>query len=198
MSKSLGNSFFLKDALKAYDGEILRFYLLSSHYRSNFNFNELDLLASKKRLDKLYRLKKRILTDKGSAVNKEFKSKILSALGDDLNISQALSIIDQMISDANEKLDSEPKNRGLKKEIRSNIAFLEELLGVGKLDAFEYFQIGISKEEKKKIQELIQNRDEAKKDKDYTKSDAIRDELIAMGIQIMDTANGTLWEKTES
>ena len=58
MSKSLGNSFFVKDAIKHYPGEVLRFYLMSTHYRSPLNFNEEDLLASKKRLDKLYRLKK--------------------------------------------------------------------------------------------------------------------------------------------
>lgn len=61
MSKSLGNSFFLKDALAIYSGEVLRFYLLATHYRANFNFAEEDLLNTKKRLDKLYRLKKEYL-----------------------------------------------------------------------------------------------------------------------------------------
>ncbi len=61
MSKSLGNSFFVKDALSVYPGEVLRYYLISVHYRNDFNFNEEDLIASKKRLDKLYRLKKRPL-----------------------------------------------------------------------------------------------------------------------------------------
>ena len=60
MSKSLGNSFFIGDALKIAPGEALRFYLLSSHYRANFNYSVTDLLASKKRLDKIYRLKKRV------------------------------------------------------------------------------------------------------------------------------------------
>ena len=60
MSKSLGNSFFVGDALKIAPGEALRFYLLSSHYRANFNYSIADLLASKKRLDKIYRLKKRV------------------------------------------------------------------------------------------------------------------------------------------
>ncbi len=60
MSKSLGNSFFVRDALKIAPGEALRFYLLSSHYRANFNYSIADLLASKKRLDKIYRLKKRV------------------------------------------------------------------------------------------------------------------------------------------
>jgi len=198
MSKSLGNSFFLKDALKVYHGEVLRFYLLSSHYRANFNFNEEDLLASKKRLDKLYRLKKRIAVDKGSSVNKEFKKAILEALNDDLNISQALAVVDEMISSSNEALDREPKNKGLKKEIRANILFLEELLGIGKLDAYSYFQIGISDEDKNKIETLIKKRDEAKAEKDYEKSDAIRDELKSLGISIMDTPNGTVWEKVQN
>jgi cysteinyl-tRNA synthetase len=195
MSKSLGNSFFLHDALRVYDGEILRFYLLSIHYRANFNFSEEDLLVSKKRLDKLYRLKKRILIDKGSAVNREFKNKMLASLNDDLNISQALALVDEMVSDGNEKLDIEPKNKGLKKELRANIAFLEELLGIGQLDAFAYFQIGITKKEKDKIEALIQKRDEAKTLKDYEKSDVLRDELQALGVQIQDTPKGTLWEK---
>jgi len=198
MSKSLGNSFFLKDALKVYHGEVLRFYLLSSHYRANFNFNEEDLLASKKRLDKLYRLKKRIAVDKGSSVNKEFKKAILEALNDDLNISQALAVVDEMISSSNEALDREPKNKGLKKEIRANILFLQELLGIGELDAYSYFQIGISDEDKNKIETLIKKRDEAKAEKDYEKSDAIRDELKTLGISIMDTPNGTVWEKIQN
>ncbi len=198
MSKSLGNSFFLKDALKVYDGEILRFYLLSSHYRANFNFNEEDLLSSKKRLDKLYRLKKRIAIDKGSTVNKVFKKDLLDALNDDLNISAALAVVDEMVVNSNETLDHEPKNKGLKKEIRSNIILLEEILGIGKLGAYAYFQIGISDEEKVKIETLILKRNEAKQAKDYKTSDAIRDELQTLGIQIMDTAEGAVWEKVQS
>ncbi|MCH9814295.1 MAG: cysteine--tRNA ligase [Epsilonproteobacteria bacterium] len=198
MSKSLGNSFFLKDALQVYTGEVLRFYLLSSHYRANFNFNEEDLLASKKRLDKLYRLKKRIIIDKGSSVNKSFKAAILNALHDDLNISATLAVIDEMITDANEKLDKEPKNKGLKKEIRSNITFLETLLGIGTMNAFAYFQIGISEAEKRDIETLIKQRDIAKANKDYAQSDAIRDTLKAKQIQIMDTPEGTVWEKIQA
>ncbi len=197
MSKSLGNSFFLKDALKVYNGEVLRFYLLSTHYRSNFNFNEEDLLKSKKRLDKLYRLKKRIATTKKSAPNKEFKRVFLEALRDDLNISKALSHIDEMIASSNEKLDLKPKEKSLKYEINSNIELIEKLLGVGSMDAFEYFQIGVSQEEKRVINDLISQRDRAKKDKDYLRADEIREELLKRGIKIMDTPQGTLWERSE-
>jgi len=195
MSKSLGNSFFIKDALKIYDGEILRNYLISIHYRNDFNFNEEDLLTSKKRLDKLYRLKKRVTPTKASKPNIAFHKAIMSAMSDDLNISVALATIEEMISKTNDKFDENPKDKGLKKETLANIEFLDELLGFGGKEPFSYFQIGIDETTKNKIEALIKARDEAKKAKDYDASDAIRDEISAMGIAIMDTANGTLWEK---
>ena len=195
MSKSLGNSFFIKDALKVYDGEILRNYLISIHYRNDFNFNEEDLLNSKKRLDKLYRLKKRIMPTKASKPNKTFQKEILKAMSDDLNISISLATIDEMISDANDKLDSNPKDKGVKKETLANIEFIDNLLGFGGKEPFSYFQIGIDEETKNSIENLIEKRNEAKKAKDYEKSDEIRDKLTTMGISLMDTAQGTLWEK---
>ena len=195
MSKSLGNSFFLKDALKVYDGEVLRYYLNSVHYRNDFNFNEEDLLTAKKRLDKLYRLKKRVLPGKGSAVNKAFKKSLLDAMSDDLNISIALSVIDEMVADANEKFDTNPKDKALKKETIANIEFIDTLLGFGGKEPFSYFHIGIDEALKEKIETLLAERTEAKKAKDFTRSDSIRDELIVMGISIMDTPDGTMWEK---
>ncbi len=196
MSKSLGNSFFLGDALKIYDGEVLRYYLNSVHYRNDFNFSEEELQTSKKRLDKLYRLKKRVSPGKGSAVNKEFKKALLDAMSDDLNISIALAVIDDMIATTNETFDNEPKNKALKKETLANIEFIDTLLGFGGQEPFTYFQIGISEDEKEKIETLIAERSEAKKEKNFERSDAIRDKLIAMGISIMDTADGTVWEKS--
>jgi cysteinyl-tRNA synthetase len=195
MSKSLGNSFFLKDALGVYDGEILRYYLNSVHYRNDFNFNEEDLLTAKKRLDKLYRLKKRILPGKASVVNKDFKKALLDAMGDDLNISVALSVIDDMVATANETLDANPKDKALKKETIANIEFIDTLLGFGGKEPFSYFQIGVDETLKAEIEKRIKARTEAKKAKDFERSDAIRDELKAMGIAIMDTAEGTVWEK---
>ena len=197
MSKSLGNSFFLKDALKKYDGEILRYYLISTHYRQNFNFNEEDLKASKKRLDKLYRLKQKISVQKGSSVNKEFKKNLLDALNDDLNISKALSVIDEMINSTNQKLDINPKDKATKKEAFSNIEFISKVIGIGEKNPIEYCQLGISKEQKEKIEELIAKRAEAKKNRDFQTADKIRDELKQMCISIQDTPSGTLWEVDE-
>lgn len=195
MSKSLGNSFFLKDVLKSYSGEVIRFYLMSAHYRANFNFNEEDLIASKKRLDKLYRVKKRVYGLEASSVNKKFKEDILTALNDDMNTSMTLSSIDEMINSANDKLDANPKDKNLKKELVANIYFIEEILGVGGSDAYSYFQFGIDESTKDKIENLINQRNEAKKNKDFETADKIRNELTSMEISLMDTANGTVWEK---
>ena len=194
MSKSLGNSFFVKDALNVYNGEILRYYLISIHYRNDFNFNEEDLLISKKRLDKLYRLKKRVINTNPSNPNIEFKNRLLEAMGDDLNISVALSIIDEVINLTNERLDKNPKDKNLKRETLANIELINRVLGVGGKEPFSYFQIGVNKKKRKKIEELIAKRAKAKGEKDYKRADKIREELKEMGISIMDTPQGTLWE----
>ena len=195
MSKSLGNSFFLKDVLKSYSGEVIRFYLMSTHYRADLSFNEEDLIASKKRLDKIYRLKKRVYGVEDSSVNKKFKEDILNALNDDINTSIALSVIDEMVNSANDKLDSNPKDKNLKKELISNINFIEEVLGIGGNDAYAYFQFGINESTKEKIEDLILKRNEAKKAKDFQTADTLRDELSSIDISLMDTINGTVWEK---
>lgn len=195
MSKSLGNSFFLKDALKEYDGEVLRFYLLSTHYRSNFNFNTQDLAASKKRLDKIYRLKKRLFGLPDCTDATPFKEALLKALSDDMNVSSALALIDEMISNANETLDTAGKHKELKRETVSNLAYIEELLGFGAKNPFEYFQFGVDAKTKEQIFDLIVKRDAAKKEKNFQESDRLRDEILAFGVSIMDTPLGTFWEK---
>lgn len=197
MSKSLGNSFFLKDALKAYDGEVLRFYLLSTHYRGDFNFNEEDLIASKRRLDRLYRLKKRIFGLTADTIDTEFKHNLLEALGDDLNVSRGYALIDELIAQANEALDSNPKDKHYRQILLSSLETIETVLGFGSQNPFEYFQLGLDEAAKAKINDLITQRSEAKKAKDFATSDSIRDELTALGVSIMDTINGTFWEIRE-
>ncbi|MCR4941398.1 MAG: cysteine--tRNA ligase, partial [Campylobacter sp.] len=193
MSKSLNNSFFIKDALKLYHGEVLRFYLLTSHYRANFNYSLNDLEASKKRLDKLYRLKKRVFSSKITAINENFKSEILNALSDDLNTSKALGVLDEYIKSANEKLDMNPKDKLAKGEILATLDFVGELFGFGQNDSFEYFKFGISEEEKERINALIAQRNEAKKAKNFALCDQIRAELNEQGINVMDTPEGSFW-----
>ena len=195
MSKSLGNSFFLKDILKSYSGEVVRFYLLTAQYRANFNFNEEDLIASKKRLDKLYRVKKRVYGLGKSTLNKEFKQSLLEALNDDLNTAKAISIIDEYITKANETLDKEPKNKNFKKELVASFDFISEVIGIGFDDAYKYFQFGISEQEIENIEFLIEKRAKAKAEKDFESADKIRAYILNLGIAIMDTPNGVVWEK---
>ena len=195
MSKSLGNSFFLKDVLKSYSAEVVRYYLLSAKYQADINFNEEDLITSKRRLDKLYRLKKRIYGIESKLQDKNFENSLLKALNDDINTPVALSIIDEFINNSNDKLDLNPKDKNLKQTIVSNIAYIEKALGIGGSDAFAYFQFGVDEDLKNKIDSLLKQRAKAKIDKDFIKADAIRDELNRVGISIMDNINGTVWEK---
>ena len=194
MSKSLGNSFFLKDALKAYDGEVLRFYLLSTHYRGDFNFNEEDLIASKKRLDRLYRLKKRLFGLTAPLVETEFKTALLEVLGDDLNISKGYALIDELISSANEAIDANPKDKTYRQMLLSALSTIEQVLGFGGGNPYHYFQFGVDEATKSTINDLVTKRTVAKQAKDFAASDAIRDELTKLGVAIMDTPVGTFWE----
>jgi cysteinyl-tRNA synthetase len=196
MSKSLGNSFYLKDALKEFEGEVIRFYLMSSHYRSDFNFSVEDLQASKKRLDKLYRLKKR-LYGVGAAKkgDKEFENSLTEALSDDLNVSKALSYVDEFVASSNEALDKDENNKGLKKQIVASLDFIQKLLGLGCKESFRYFQFGLDASFIENVEQLIAERLAAKEQKDYAKADAIRLDLQKMGIRLMDTPQNTLWEK---
>jgi len=205
MSKSLGNSFFVGDALKIAPGEALRFYLLSSHYRANFNYSIADLLASKKRLDKIYRLKKRVRdvlapsagqnsTPELPAAEAKFRSEMMGFLSDDLNTSGALAVLDSFVASANEALDRAPKDKALKARIAANLEFAKQTLGILYEDETEYFRFGVNAEQRVQIEELIKQRAKAKAEKDFASADAIRARLTDMKIEVMDTPGGTVWE----
>lgn len=199
MSKSLGNSFFICDALKHYDGEILRYYLLNTHYRAPLHFSVDDLRTSKKRLDKLYRFKQRVGGilgdfDFGDEIDANFREEFLSALNDDMNISVALSAVDSMISQYNEIFDKGEKSQNLAQKASSNIAYISEILGIGAKNAIDYFHLGVDSEFKAFIESQIALRNDAKKAKNYALSDKIRDELKAKNVNLLDTKDGVIWE----
>lgn len=196
MSKSLGNSFYLKDVFEKYDGEVIRFYLMTNHYRTNFDFNEIDLIASKKRLDKLYRLKKRVIESENKKVeNNIIYEEMLNALNDDLNTPIVLSLIDNFINESNEKLDLKQNNE--KNFILDTIEKINKLIGIGYQNPYKYFQFGLKKEDLIEIESKILERQNAKENKDFKKADEIREELKNNGIAIMDTKFGTVFEKVE-
>ena len=195
MSKSLNNSFFVKDALKNVHGEVLRYYLLTSHYRAHFNYSDEDLVASKKRLDKIYRLKKRVDGVQAGMANESLKSELLDALSDDLNASKALASVDEFVKTANERLDNNPKDKAYKAEVVANLELIGEILGIAITNYVEYFQFGVSDEQKEQIKRLLDERAVAKKERNFARADEIRDELAKMNISIMDTPNGAVWER---
>lgn len=201
MSKSLNNSFFIKDALREFSGEVLRFYLLQTHYRAHFNYSEQDLEGAKKRLDKFYRLKKRLeitnLEDFDEFKQKpqsEIARQILSALEDDLNVSKALSVLDEFIINANAKLDENAKTS--KEILAQGLSECALIFGVGFMNAEEYFGAGVDEDFKKEIEAQILARNAAKKAKNYALADEIRANLASKNIILQDTPNGTIWEKS--
>ncbi|WP_270976781.1 cysteine--tRNA ligase [Campylobacter helveticus] len=198
MSKSLNNSFFVKDALKEFCGEALRFYLMSVHYRAHFNYSLEDLALCKKRLDKFYRLKKRLelkeFEENFKKCERESSLRVLQALQDDLNISKALALFDEFIVNANLRLD-ESKDKGLREDLREDFKELALILGVGFEDAILYFQQGFDETQKAWIEEQIFKRTEAKKAKNYALADKLRQDLAEFGVLLLDTPQGTIWEK---
>ena len=202
MSKSLGNSFYIKDILSSYDSEVLRVYLMSVHYRANFNFSHDGLDEAKKILDKLYRLKKIVyeidVSDDDFIDEENLRVKIIESLEDDINISKAMSYINKFISNSNEFLTSIKDKKAIK-EKKKNIAkffiFLNKYLGILGKNPYDYFRFGLSKDEIKSIDELIKQRNIYRKEKNYIEADKIKEILIKQNIQITDTCNGTQWEK---
>jgi len=193
MSKSLGNSFYFKDVLKKYQGEVVRFYMLGTNYATDFNFSENGLTSSKKRLDRLYRLKKLVYNITSNDI--EVIQDIQNSLHDDMNSSKALVALDIFVAQSFEKLQDKPKNNELKLDIKRKFNYIEKILGIGYQDPYRYFQFGICEEQKRKIEKLINTRDKAKIEKNYKIADDVRDKLTKEGINILDTKDGTIWEK---
>ena len=116
---------------------------------------------------------------------------------DDLNISKALSIVEEMLNAANIALDASPKDKMLKVKLLANLDFLSRLLGIGGSDEVSYFQQGVDTAQKEHIETILKERTRAKQNKDYARADSLRVELEKMGILLSDTPNGTIWEKVE-
>ena len=230
MSKSLGNIINIKDLLKSWDAEVIRFFFAQAHYRSPPDFSEKGLINAKKGLERIYRLKEKM--EKLSLNNDEklkigelnndetryfketekFKEKFEKAMDDDINTPESIGILFNFINISNKYIDNTKTiNPELIKRSSDIIVKLGKLLTL--------FQ---SKKSKTKIQdvELLNNlknilnqyqkqihkdnidnmidsileiREEARKKKDWKKSDDIRDSLKKIGIEIQDTNEGPIW-----
>ncbi|MDA9913715.1 cysteine--tRNA ligase [Methylophilaceae bacterium] len=184
MSKSLGNFFTLKNVLKNYSGEIIRFFVYKSHYRSPLNYSDQNLNDAKAAVEKIYlalRPYKCIQVDLDWS--KPSLNNIKDALDDDFNSPKAISIIFELISELNKS-----SNEDLANEIYSVL----KAIGLMAIPQEEFF-IKSSKIDQDHIEKLIEKRMQAKKQNDYQKADELRNEIDSLGVILEDTPDGTVW-----
>lgn len=187
MSKSLGNFFTIRDVLEKFSGEVVRFFLLGTHYRSPLNYSDAGLSEAKSGLERLY------TALRGSEVETMTTEKLqndypafFSAMDDDFNSAKAISELFALAKDVNKA-----KNDTERKRLASALCSLGSVLGLLQDDPETFLQ-GDS-ENNTEIDALIVARNQARNDKDWATADAIRDQLNDMGVEIEDAGGVTTW-----
>ena len=181
MSKSLGNIILVKELTQKYHGEVIRLALMSTHYRQALDWNDNVIHQAKKLLDKLYSLLNELNDVKES---KEPDNDLIEILLDDLNTPGLMANINKLLKNA------ESLEEGDKPNLKSNLLLIGKLMGI--LEDKSYNQI--SSEFKDKVDNLIEDRSNAKKKRDFELADKIRSELIDLGVEINDSPEGTTWK----
>ncbi len=193
MSKSLNNFFTIRDVLKNYDGETLRYFLISSHYRSPLNFSETNIESAQTGLKRLYNAAKAVTknTADESLIEIDYEKKFNAALNDDFNTPIAISILFEIAKQINIEQTTNPQKANA---LSSLLIRLGNFIGILEYNPKEYLKQGSALSEAE-ISEKIAQREEARLSKDFAKSDQIRDELFELGIILEDSANGTTWRR---
>ena len=200
MSKSLGNFFTVRDILKQYDGEVVRFFMLSAHYRNPINFADTLMEQAKSAVERVYTCidnlefllqnsEDRELADSEKEYSKtldDCKAKFIAAMDDDLNTADAIAAIFDIVYASNTALSNENKNA--KAVVEKTLDLIHELGGV--LGLFQKTQ---EKSIDAEVEELIEKRNKARSEKNWAEADAIRDKLKAMNIELKDTPMGVKW-----
>jgi len=195
MAKRFGNFYTLRDLLKkGYDPKTIRYLLLSTQYRQQFNFTFEGLEGAKGAIERLRNLMRRLQDADGKGSGEEItrlmnevQRSFGDAMDDDLNISVALAALFDFVRDANNLIDSDTLSREEAKEVYALMMGFDKILGV----------IGEAKKEEtlpKEAKELVLKREEARKAKDWKTADSIRQQLKLMGITIEDTQQGPRWK----
>ena len=197
MSKSLGNFFTVREVANVFDLEVLRFFLLSAHYRSPINYSYDAMEQTKAGLDRLYGVRdhmEQLLkgdmeagndADFDADVQKE-KEEFMAAMDDDLNTARATGALFTLARDINTFIAKGPKKDSLQSAYDTFME-LADVLGI--LYRRE------EADEDSAIEALLEERKAARANKDFARADAIRDELFEKGIAIEDTREGTLWKR---
>ncbi len=192
MSKSLDNFITIKEALNDFPSEVIRFFLISNHYRSPLNYSEEGVREAKNSLDRLYTsLIGLDLRKESYSEDQGLISPFVEAMQDDFNVPSALAALFEI----SKLINLAKENRDLKEAtiLGTTLVNLSEPLGILQQKAEDYFQLGavLSNEE---IESMIDRRNKARDDKDFGLSDKIRDSLLEKGIILEDTDKGTTWK----
>ena len=192
MSKSLGNFVTIKDVLKEYHPEVLRMFFYLTHYRKPINFNENSINDAKNILDKLYE-SIREFDESKLEVDKSFSVKFNNSLKDDFNTPKAIKVLQEINQQINRQVSTDNSDlRKLKNSLRSFANSIGLLLDSAE-DYFKYS--GDSELDDNKIQEAIEERNEARTNKNFALADSIRKELLEKGISLEDKEGKTYWKK---
>ncbi len=193
MSKSLKNFITIKEAINENAPEVLRFFLISSHYRSPLNYSDEALKEAKNSLDRLYNSLQDLSYETDKHLPSEYSEKFHEAMKDDFNSPSAISVLFEIVKQINI----------LKKEdkltqasiLASELVALSNILGILLDNPEDYFTTGINLSNQD-IEEAIEIRNKARKDKDFELSDKIRDDLLKKGIILEDKGTKTIWKKS--
>ena len=195
MSKSLGNIVTIQELLERYSGEVLRYALLSGLYRQQLAFSEDLLVQAASSLDRLYEAVRGV-DNSGRLTANEFADlapgsypvAVMEALCDDLNTPRALAAMHHLAAEVHRAADSTGRAARQRELLAAGW-----LLGLLTRTVDEHFQ-GDSRVDAAEIEALIEARNQARRDRDFQRSDAIRDELAARGIELEDSRDGTRWK----
>ncbi len=187
MSKSLNNFFTIKEVLKVFHPEVVRYFLLSSHYRSPVNYSQENLESAKASVERLYSALEGIVPGK-PALGTVFESQFMAAMNDDFNTPKAMAVLFDLAKVVNKSNDS---------ELAALLIKLGNQIGLLEQEATVFFksQPSVSSLSEAEIEQLILERNEARAHKNFARSDEIREMLSQQGIELLDSAEGTTWRR---
>ena len=196
MSKSLGNFFTIREVLKSYKAEVVRYFMLTSQYRSPLNYSTEQLDSAKAALDRLYTAIRNLsLNIDNAEIDSVYETRFLSAMNDDFNTPEALSVLFDISKEINRKTNDNDNNGAVR--LGNILLRLVSLLGLLETDVEAWFKGDVSADgmDNQAIDDLVQQRIDAKASKDWVKADEIRDQLQAQGISLEDNGAETIWRR---